>query len=131
MRVLVVDDEASIRRLLENMLGVLGHEALTAANGLQALDCLSSTTGSIEMLITDFEMPELDGYATMREARRIRPNLALVLMSAKPEESVPAEVVFLDKPFTLSRLAECLDLALTTIRQPRHDLGPSDCLHIR
>ena len=113
MRVLVVDDEESIRRLLGRMLGILGHEA---ENGLQALNCLSSSPKLIEMLITDLTMPELDGHATIREARRMRPDLGLVLMSANPDGSAPEDAIFLCKPFTLERLAKCLDLALQAIR---------------
>jgi DNA-binding NtrC family response regulator len=111
MRVLVVDDEEVIRRLLGNMLARLGHEVLTAKNGCEAVNCLSSNPKSIEVLITDLKMPEMDGHATIREARRIRPNLGLVLMSANPEGTAPEEAVFLPKPFTLERLAECLDQA--------------------
>lgn len=111
MRVLVVDDDESIRRLLGKMLRVLGHEGVMAENGLQALKCLSASTTLIEMLITDFQMPELDGYAVIQEARRVRPDLGLVLMSANPEGSAPEDAIFLYKPFTLERLAKCLDLA--------------------
>lgn len=116
MRVLVVDDEEVIRRLLGNMLDILGHEALTAQNGCEAIACLASSPRSIEILLTDLKMPEMDGHATIREARRIRPDLGLVLMSANPEGSTPKEAVFLHKPFTLEKLAECLDLAAKSIR---------------
>lgn len=111
MRVLVVDDDESIRRLVGKMLRVLGHEGVMAENGLQALNYLSSSPGLIEMLITDLQMPELDGYAVIQEARRIRPDLGLVLMSANPEGSAPEDAIFLYKPFTLETLAKCLDLA--------------------
>lgn len=111
MRVLVVDDDESIRRLMGKMLRMLGHEGVMAENGLQALNCLSSSPSLIEMLITDLQMPELDGYAVIQEARRIRPDLGLVLMSANPEGNAPKDAIFLYKPFTLERLAKCLDLA--------------------
>lgn len=112
VRVLVVDDEESIRRMVGKMLGVLGYEAVMAANGLQALNYLSSSPRSVEILITDLEMPELDGHAIIREARRIRPDLGLILMSANPQGSAPEDAILLDKPFTIDKLAECLDLAL-------------------
>ena len=112
VRVLVVDDNETIRRMLGKLLGALGYRAITAENGLQAINFLSSSPRSIEILITDLEVPELDGHAIIREARRIRPDLGVILMSANPEGSAPEHAILLDKPFTLERLAECLNLVL-------------------
>lgn len=122
IRVLVVDDDESIRRMVARMLGALRYEAVTAANGQQALNYLSSSPRSIEILITDLEMPELDGHATIREARRIRPDLGVILMSANPEGSAPEDAILFDKPFALDMLAECLDLVLGRFHGKRRAL---------
>lgn len=67
-------------------------------------------------------MPELNGYAVIQKARRIRPNLGLVWMSANPEGSAPEGAIFLYKPFTLERLAKCLDLIMMRQSLPNEPL---------
>ena len=117
MRVLVVDDEEGILRILRVMLGILGHEAITAGNGRQAIDYLSSNSGAIDTLLTDLKMPEMNGYVTIREARLIRPDLAVILMSGSLDAAAPKEAVLLPKPFTLASVSMCLDLAVMKSRQ--------------
>ncbi len=62
--ILVVDDEAHMRRVLEIMVGQLGHRVCTAANGRQALEVLDSTP--IDLVLTDLRMPVLDGIGLLK-----------------------------------------------------------------
>lgn len=111
MRVLVVDDDCGIRKLLSVMLGMLGHETTLANNGLEAVNRFVSDRRRFDMVITDLNMPVMNGYETVREIRRISPNARIVSMSANWDADHPPDTVFLEKPFTLTTLELCLDLA--------------------
>jgi OmpR family response regulator RpaB len=67
-KILVVDDEASIRRILETRLKMVGYEVATAADGEEALEIFSKFNP--DLIILDVMMPKLDGYAVTKEIRR-------------------------------------------------------------
>ncbi len=67
-RVLIVDDEASIRRILETRLKMVGYDVITAADGEEALEAFSKY--SPDLIILDVMMPKLDGYGVTREVRK-------------------------------------------------------------
>jgi two-component system, OmpR family, response regulator RpaB len=67
-KILVVDDEASIRRILETRLKMVGYEVATAADGEEALEIFSKFNP--DLVILDVMMPKLDGYAVTKEIRR-------------------------------------------------------------
>ena len=67
-KVLVVDDEASIRRILETSLSMIGYQVITAANGEEAL--LSFKEELPNLVILDVMMPKLDGYGVCQEIRK-------------------------------------------------------------
>jgi two-component system, OmpR family, response regulator RpaB len=67
-RVLIVDDEASIRRILETRLKMVGYDVITAADGEEALESFSKY--SPDLIILDVMMPKLDGYGVTREVRK-------------------------------------------------------------
>jgi len=111
MKILVVDDERAIRKLMANMLAILGHESILAGNGLEAVDRFSSDRQQIDLVITDLNMPIMDGYEAIREIRKISPNSMIVSMSAVTSNP-PRDTTFLEKPFTLTALRSSLDLAV-------------------
>jgi two-component system, OmpR family, response regulator RpaB len=67
-RILVVDDEASIRRILETRLSMIGYDVVTAADGEEALDTFRNASPSLVVL--DVMMPKLDGYGVCQELRK-------------------------------------------------------------
>src|SRR5215510_12014966 len=75
-RVLVVDDESSIRDLLSKTLALAEYEVDTAAEGAAALDRLRALT--YDLLIADLRMPGMDGLTLIRQAKRIRPDLPVI-----------------------------------------------------
>jgi two-component system response regulator PilR (NtrC family) len=79
-RVLVVDDERSMRELLSIVLRRDGYEVIVAADGRAAIDVL--TRERIDVLITDIRMPEMTGVDVMREAKRIDPAIISIVMTA-------------------------------------------------
>ena len=79
-RVLVVDDERSMRELLSIMLRRDGHEVLLAEDGAVAVDLLQRER--VDVLITDIRMPQVSGVDVLREAKRIDPDVISIVMTA-------------------------------------------------
>jgi CheY-like chemotaxis protein len=111
MKILVVDDESAICNLISNMLAILGHEAVLAANGTEAVHRFSSDSRRIDLVLTDLNMPVMDGYELIRRIRELNPDAAIVAMSAAALNR-PLDTTFLEKPFTFAALRSSLDLAL-------------------
>ena len=78
-RILVVDDEASIRRILETRLKMVGYEVITAADGEEALEAFSKHNP--DLVILDVMMPKLDGYGVTREIRRTA-DVPIIILTA-------------------------------------------------
>lgn len=77
--ILVVDDEASIRRILETRLKMVGYEVITAEDGEEALAAFSKYNP--DLLILDVMMPKLDGYGVTREVRRVS-EVPIIILTA-------------------------------------------------
>ena len=80
--VLVVDDEPLILAMTASMLEDLGCEVVTAPNAPKALATLSSDP-RIEILITDINMPGMDGYELAEKAKRVREGLKVIVLSGE------------------------------------------------
>jgi OmpR family response regulator RpaB len=78
-RILVVDDEASIRRILETRLKMVGYEVITAADGEEALEAFAKYNP--DLVILDVMMPKLDGYGVTREIRRTA-DVPIIILTA-------------------------------------------------
>ncbi len=70
MRVLSVDDSKTTRRAIRNMVEVLGLEFAEAENGVEALKVLESCSGRIDLIILDWEMPEMNGHEFLEKIKR-------------------------------------------------------------
>ncbi|HYD54853.1 MAG TPA: ATP-binding protein, partial [Gemmatimonadaceae bacterium] len=114
-RLLVVDDEPVIRRVVERYLVRRGYDVLSAANGREALERLAEAEAAgspVDLLLTDIVMPEMDGGALIAATRLRRPDLPIIAMSGHLGESagdagegMPGDA-FLAKPFGLDVLAD-------------------------
>lgn len=69
--VLVVDDSESIREVVSSELLEHGFKTIEAENGLDGLDKLGSSNGSLRLIITDLNMPQMDGITFLKEVRKI------------------------------------------------------------
>jgi two-component system cell cycle response regulator CpdR len=103
--VLVVDDEPLILHLTSSMLEYLGCEVVTADCGTDALEKLANN-GRIEVVITDIQMPGMDGYELATKAQCKRPALQIIVCSgrADPKNGLP----LIRKPFTQEDLASMM-----------------------
>ncbi len=114
-KILVVDDEAAIREMLQDMLGREGHEVTTAENGQHALSLFLEDQADI--VITNILMPEKEGLETIRELREMCPGVKIIAMSGGGQLGT---ISYLDvarsfgametltKPFTRQRLIDAL-----------------------
>src|SRR5688572_24001524 len=107
-RVLVVDDEPKLGRLVAEALQADGHAVVHTTGGRQALVELAS--GSFEVVVTDLKMPEVDGQQVLTQARasRARPEVILMTAYGSAESAVAAMKAgaadYLTKPFALDEL---------------------------
>lgn len=83
-KILVVDDEARMRKLLKDFLNANNYEILEADNGQSALD-IFNTNGDISLIILDVMMPVLDGWSTLREIRKVS-KVPVIMLTARGEE---------------------------------------------
>jgi PAS domain S-box-containing protein len=116
--VLVVEDEAGVRRALQRMLFAEGYTVVTAANGAEALDLFAARENEFDLLITDLVMPAMDGRDLARKCCALHRGLKVIYISGYTRDSLLSQqtfeegMEFLEKPFTndviLERIASVL-----------------------
>jgi excisionase family DNA binding protein len=115
-RILVVDDEASIRDLLAKTLGLAEYDVDAAPDGRSALERMRMI--SYDLLITDLKMPGMDGLTVIREARRLKPDVPVIIITGFSTEASAIEAVnlgvsgYLTKPFRVPRVLAAAAKAL-------------------
>jgi CheY-like chemotaxis protein len=80
-RVLIVDDEESMRMLVARAIAMDGHQTETAQDGAEALEILTREQGRFDLLLTDIQMPVMDGIALALATARDFPKLTILLMT--------------------------------------------------
>lgn len=104
-RVLLVDDEKYVRESLYTLLEREGYEVLASSNGPDALEIFRLSVRPIELLVTDYNMPEMSGLELARECSRLSGELKVLYVSgSRPDEELRADLQaaqrgFIAKPF--------------------------------
>lgn len=117
-RVLVVDDEESVRLIMRNTLESFGYSVTTAADGGEAIAIIRSTPALFDLAVVDIQMPGLDGGQTIVALRHIRPDLPIVgasgMATSQNRELMAANGVrhCLDKPFSVDTLIRTVQEAM-------------------
>ncbi|MGI6500427.1 MAG: response regulator transcription factor [Anaerostipes sp.] len=83
-KVLVVDDESRMRKLIKDFLNKSGYQVLEAADGEEAVDTFFSTKG-IDLLVLDVMMPRMDGWEVVKEIRKVS-EVPIIMLTAKDQE---------------------------------------------
>jgi excisionase family DNA binding protein len=115
-RVLVVDDEATIRDLLSKTLALAEYDVDLAPDGRTALERLRILP--YDLLITDLKMPGVDGLTVIKEARRLKPDIPVIIITGFSTEASAIEAVnlgvsgYLTKPFRVPRVLAAAAKAL-------------------
>ncbi len=112
--ILVVEDEAIVRRMTVKMLKRMGYAVLEAANGPEALEISRSHAGNIDVLLTDVIMPGMNGRDLAAQLAEIRPDTRVLFTSGYTADVIARHGVlesgtnFIGKPFTSKELASRL-----------------------
>jgi two-component system, NtrC family, response regulator HydG len=116
-RVLVVDDDATTRSGLERLLRSQGFEVLVASDGSDALGVVERDRP--DLIVTDLKMPRMSGEELLRELRRDRPELPIIILTGQGDIHSAVEAMkegaddYITKPVDVSQLSDCIVRALT------------------
>jgi CheY-like chemotaxis protein len=116
-RILLADDDAATRDLIERALAVDGHVVTSTPDGAEALERLKAP-GGFDLLISDVQMPAVDGIALAEKGLAAEPKLRVILISGFAEELDRAELLkskvahVVAKPITLEGIRAAVKAAL-------------------
>lgn len=130
-RLLVIDDDQLMRKLLSRVLTSKGYETIVAQDGAHARELFSQQT--FDLVLTDVHMPKVDGIAVLKQIREHDPDLPVILFTASPsaETAIGAlqlrATAYLTKPIDPARLIEEVEKALkmhelARVRKQAHEL---------
>jgi two-component system cell cycle response regulator CpdR len=117
-RVLIADDEDSMRTLVARAIALDGHDVVTAEDGAVALDILERERGAFDLLLTDIQMPVMDGIALALSAARDFPDLTILLMTGFADQRERAHGLnaivhdVVTKPFSVPDIRTAVAAAL-------------------
>ena len=108
LKILVIDDERSIRNTLKDILGFEGFQVELAENGRAGIDLVQSS--EFDIILCDIKMPEMDGLEVLEQIRKIKPESTVVMISGHGTIETAVEAIkkgafdFIEKPLDLNRL---------------------------
>jgi DNA-binding response OmpR family regulator len=109
--VLIVDDDEILRKLLITVLEKANFKVLSADSGPNAVALSERTRGTIDLLLTDWDMPEMSGIALGQALKVVRPDIHIMQMSGGAHDSLMVlnyGWAYLQKPFVASKLVEMI-----------------------
>jgi CheY-like chemotaxis protein len=124
MRILLTEDDDSVRAFVSRALELDGHKVETACNGVEAMERLSTSDGGFDLLVTDVKMPIMDGIALAHEASGQWPRMPILLMTGFADQRERAQDLadvirdVVTKPFTLQQIREAVSEAAATDDKP-------------
>lgn len=127
--ILVVDDDIVVLTALSKLLGVFGYIIAGASNSQAAMDYITTSRKRFDLIITDLAMPGIDGVQFMTEAKKVFPDVPVIVMTGYSERCTPAEALrlgafaYVAKPFNIPEVVSTIERALrtssTTVTWPR------------
>ena len=119
-RVLIADDEDSMRALVARAIAMDGHDTVAAQDGAEALDILIREDGAFDLLLTDIQMPVMDGIALALAAARDFPQVTILLMTGFADQRERASNLsaiahdVITKPFSVADIRTAVADALAS-----------------
>jgi CheY-like chemotaxis protein len=110
--ILLIDDEEMVINISEMMLKKLGYKVLKAHSGFEGLELFEENKSKIDLIISDLEMPEMNGKEVMDKLREINPQIKVMLSSGALTDTDEQDIMnkgfngFLKKPYNLNTLCE-------------------------
>jgi CheY-like chemotaxis protein len=117
-RILIVEDDHSVRDFTARALRAAGHAVETAADGLAGIERVRIENGNFHLVLSDIRMPVMDGIEMAMTAARAHPGIRILLMTGYAEQreraaGISAIVVdVVQKPFTLAQIRSEVERAL-------------------
>ena len=117
-RILIADDEESMRMLVARAISMDGHTTVTAQDGVEALEILTRENGAFDLLLSDIQMPVMDGIALALAAARDFPRLTILLMTGYADQRERASNLnalahdVISKPFSVADIRAAVADAL-------------------
>jgi DNA-binding NtrC family response regulator len=111
MVILLVEDDAGVQQFVWRLLEAFGFTVLTASNGIAALEAARSHPGTIDLLLSDMQMPQMGGLELAKAIAEERPGIKVLIMSGEPwgmEQASMSGLPFLQKPFTPTALRDSI-----------------------
>jgi signal transduction histidine kinase len=116
--ILIVDDEPNNTQIIKDLLEFEGYGVLTAENGREALNLLEKN--SLDLVITDYEMPVMDGFELLKSVSRGYPDLPVIMLTGQYREDINKAIAtlkegaydYLTKPADLTKLRKAVITAL-------------------
>jgi CheY-like chemotaxis protein len=112
MPILVVDDEPFFRSAISSILRKAGFQTIEARDGLEAHEIVRAIGASIELLLTDFLMPRMDGLSLIESVRELHPKMPVLLMTGSRLENWPRRYAVLNKPIGREALLQAVRTAI-------------------
>ena len=115
MVILLAEDDVGVQFFIWKLLKADGYTVLTAGDGEAGLEASRNHPGPIDLLLTDLEMPRMDGQELYRRIASERPGIKVLMMSgalAERERVSMNGLPFLQKPFTATALRDAIQVAL-------------------
>jgi PAS domain S-box-containing protein len=116
--VLVVDDEEMVRSVAKGALEKFGLKVILAANGVEAVERFREAAEQIDAVLLDIKMPVMDGYETLKQLRRVRPDVEVLISSGFGEEEAVRNfrgqgiTGYVQKPYRAPALVEAVQSAV-------------------
>ena len=112
--VLLVEDEAAVRKMAKTMLTLMGYIVFEAKDGVEAVEVFRQHKDKIRCVLCDLTMPRLDGWGTLAALRKLDPGIPVILASGYDKEKVMAgnhaelPQAFLNKPYDFKSLGDAI-----------------------
>jgi glutaredoxin 3 len=112
MPILVVDDEPFFRSAVNTILRKAGFHTIEARDGFEAYEIVRAIGASVELLLTDFQMPRMDGLSLIESVRELHPKMPVLLVTGSRLENRPRSYAVLNKPIGLEALLQAVRSAI-------------------
>ena len=114
--ILLVDDEPEVLSAIEGMLEGSGYQLISKSDARSALSFLVQENEIIDLIITDFQMPGLDGLEFIDTLRKIQPTIPVIIFTGYgmlKRQEIPEHIIFVQKPVVSKELRAIILTALT------------------
>ena len=121
--ILIMDDEATVRQLAQTTLQNYGYRAVTAMSGLDGITTFDEYKDEIKLLVSDTDMPLLDGIIAIRAIQKLKPEIPVIITSGNERDEElkridTTHLTTLEKPYTVEELLQAVAHAINPLSSP-------------